>query len=117
MPQQLLDAIADVRNDVKPTDWVLSVLGEDGLRLVGSGSGGVTALAASLDASSVFYGLVRTTDVIDKSVTVKFVFLSFIGSAVPPMKRARVSTIKGSVTGIFSPFHAEMVRLWGAEPN
>lgn len=115
VPRQLVDAIADVRHDGSPTDWALSVLADEGLRLVGSGSGGVAALAAHLNGSSVFYGLVRTTDVIDNSVTVKFVFISFIGSALPPMKRARVSTLKGCVSEIFSPFHAEMMRA--TEPS
>jgi len=112
VPPELGRAIADVRNDATPADWALCVLGDDGrtLRLCGAGLGGAAALAARLTADAVYYGLVRTTDVIDSSTTaVKFVFVSFLGSELSPMRRAKVSTIKGAVSAAFGAYHAEML--------
>jgi len=110
-PAELKAAISDVRSDASPTDWALCALEPDGssLRLVGKGEGGAEALAAQLSDDAVFYGLVRRTDQIDKSTTIKFVFLSFIGSALSTMKRAKVSTVKGAVSEVFAPFHAELM--------
>ena len=110
-PNLLKAALSDVRSDASPTDWALCALEPDGssLRLVGKGEGGAEALAAQLSDDAVFYGLVRRTDQIDKSTTIKFVFLSFIGSALSTMKRAKVSTVKGAVSEVFAPFHAELM--------
>ena len=38
------------------------------LRLIGSGSGGVTELASHLSQDNLFYGFVRTTEAIDRYV-------------------------------------------------
>jgi len=112
LPAGLAEAIADVRNDRTAADWVLSGFSDGGgLRMVGSGEGGAEALAKLLDSEGAFYGLVRTTEVIDASTTIKFVFVSFIGSSVPVMRRAKISTYKGTVSEVFAPFHAE---LYGA---
>ena len=113
MPPELAGAIADVRNDATPTDWCLCGFDGSGaameMRMVGSGSGGVAALSALLSAEGLYYGLVRTTEAIDASVTVKFVFISFIGESVAPMRKAKVSTLKGTITVAFEPFHAELL--------
>ena len=79
------------------------------LRLIGSGSGGVTELASHLSQDNLFYGFVRTTEAIDSTVAVKFIFLSFIGENVPMMKKAKTSTLKGTITEAFEPFHAELL--------
>ena len=66
-------------------------------------------MAERLHDDGVFYGLVRTVEQIDQSTTVKFVFVSFIGEGVKPLRKARISTFKGTVTEAFEPFHAELL--------
>ena len=46
---------------------------------------------------------------IGSTVAVKFIFLSFIGENVPMMKKAKTSTLKGTITEAFEPFHAELL--------
>ncbi len=58
-----------------------------------------------LDPKQVLYGLIRVTEVIDKSTTVKFVFLFWLGEEVPPMTKARVTTHKGNVEAKLAPYH------------
>lgn len=76
-------ALAEVRKG-SGNDWAL--LGYAGqtnaLQLVGTGSGGLAALRAKLDGNNAYYGLLRTTEKIDDSVTTKFVFVICIGEAV-----------------------------------
>jgi len=72
------DAIADVRNNDTPTDWVLftySDKAKNTLDLTGKGTGALSALKGHLDVAKMSYGLVRVTDKIDNSVTIKFVFI------------------------------------------
>lgn len=79
------DAIRDVRNDATDTNWMLSTFSNGALTLVGSGNGGANKLAKQLSPDGVFYGFVRTTEKIDKSTTVKFVFISFLGESLGDM--------------------------------
>ena len=110
-PPELSSALADVRSDSSSTDWALARLSGRALTLVASGEGGAAALSRYLTDDAVFYGLIRRLDQIDGSATVKFVFLSFLGARLPPLERARTSTVKGALSSAFSPFHAEMMRM------
>ena len=92
IPDDLVASIADVRSDGSTTNWTLSLFEKDALRLIGSGSGGADELSTQLTADGVYYGLVRTTEQIDKSTTVKFVFISFLGENLGVMKKAKMST-------------------------
>ena len=58
---------------------------------------------------NIYYGLVRTTETIDQTEAVKFVFISFLGEKVAPMRKAKISTLKGTITEAFAPFHAELL--------
>lgn len=93
IPPTLVAALADVRDDKTPSDWCLAgLVGETSeLALIGSGSGSTAALASHLNSNGMYYGLVRTTEQIDDSTTVKFVFISFVGDDIPVMRRAKVS--------------------------
>jgi hypothetical protein len=115
-PPELSAAVKEVRDDTKPTDWALARLGDDGqsLTLAGSGTGGAEGLAAHLTSDAAYYGIIRVTDLVDRSSTIKFAFLAFLGEDLSPMRRAKASTIKGSVSSVFAPFHAEMVGLTDA---
>ena len=111
LPSDLAAAIADVRSNDSATDWCLCGYadGELNLKMVGSGTGGTDALAAQLRDDNVYYGLVRTYEQIDATRAVKFVFLSFVGEGVAAMKKAKISTLKGTITESFTPFHAELL--------
>ena len=51
------------------------------LCVAATGRGGADELAAALDASQVMYGLLRLTQRIDSSTTVKFACVSWLGDA------------------------------------
>jgi len=51
---------------------------------------------------------VRVTDKIDNSVTVKFVFIVWCGEKVPFVRKAQITTHKGSVTSLFGQHHNDI---------
>jgi len=105
-------AVADVRNDGTPTDWVLfKYEGPKSQTIVvaGSGSGGLNELASNLSSEIVGYGLVRKTDRIDESETVKFAFILFIGDKVGIMQKARISVHSGAVKDFIGQFHVDIM--------
>lgn len=109
----IIDAIQQVRSDSTDADWMLT--GYTDLKqtkdmhigLVGVGSGGIEELKQHLTNDNIYYGLVRMTDQIDNSVTVKFVFIHFMGNELKPMARARVTTHKLTVSEVFRPYHVD----------
>jgi len=106
----LLEAIKDVRADATETNWVLAghVEGNyESVRLVGSGSGGVDELTARLNSRTVHYGLVRNTQKIDLSTTVKFIYIYFVGAAVPALQRGKIGTAHGEIKKHFHPYHID----------
>jgi len=103
--------IKDVRNDSTSTDWVLvGYEGKKGNTMVslGKGSGGVEEMISLLEDDMVGYGLVRKTEKIDESLTVKFVHVVFIGENINRMHRARLGTHKGAINALFSPYHVDV---------
>lgn len=112
LPADVAAAIARVRSDADPTEWC--VLGYDNAKqpamlVMEEGAGDLTALQSHLEAKSVLYALVRVTQQIDASATIKFVLISWVGDEVAPMRKARLSTLRGSATSALGPFHAEML--------
>jgi hypothetical protein len=108
---QIKDAIADVRNDKTPTNWVLlSYNGENSndVQLVGSGDGGVNELISHLQDNIVGYGLVRVSERFDNSDTVKFVFIKWIGESIHRMLKARLGTHSGAVKEVLQPYHVDV---------
>jgi len=104
-------ALQDVRKDGTDTDWAL--VGYDGpnsnnLILLGKGTGGIDALSEKLSSDIVGYGLVRTTEKIDASVTVKFIWIDWAGENINRMLRARLGTHSGTVKELFAPYHVDL---------
>lgn len=104
--------IADVRSDATETNWV--VVGYEGgkgntLVTLGKGTGGVAELVEQLADNIAAYALVRKTEKIDESLTVKFAFIIWQGENIDRMHRARLGTHKGSVTELFSPYHTDII--------
>jgi hypothetical protein len=104
------EAISQVRKNGSGVDWALA--GYEGqtskVVLVGSGGGGLSALRVHLTADSVNYGLLRTENIVDDHVTVKFVFILWIGENVRSIRRAKIATHKGAVTEYFGQFHVDI---------
>jgi hypothetical protein len=104
-------AITDLRNNNTPTNWVLFSYADsqkNTLNLTGTGSGGVEELRPHLDMAKVSYGLVRVTDQIDNSTTVKFVFIVWCGEKVPFVKKAQITTHKGSISTLVGQYHNDI---------
>lgn len=104
-------AIAEVRDDVTPTNWVVVGYESNGdikkpLVVVAKGSGDIDEMKQHLDDSQAMYSLFRTTDVYDDIKTVKFVYIYWIGEAVKPLTKGKLSAIAGPVEQLFSPSHA-----------
>lgn len=73
-------AIAEVRDDVTPTSWVVVGYGDDGnikkpLSVVAKGTGDIDAVKQHFDDSQAMYALYRTSDTYDDIQTVKFVYI------------------------------------------
>jgi len=58
-----------------------------------------------LPNQNIFYGLVRVTDRIDQSETVKFVFVIWCGEKVPFVQKGKMTTHKGSISTLIGQFH------------
>lgn len=104
-------ALSEVRSNSSPTNWCLFTYSEakqNDLDLVATGTGDVEELKAHLDESKMAYGLVRVTDMIDNSVTVKFVFIIWCGEKVSFIKKAKMTTHKGSITILVGQFHTDL---------
>mmetsp|Transcript_27046 Transcript_27046/g.65245 ORF Transcript_27046/g.65245 Transcript_27046/m.65245 type:complete len:97 (-) Transcript_27046:475-765(-) len=61
-----------------------------------------------LDSSQIMYALVRLTQLVDRSTTVKFAFISWVGDDVAPMRKAKLSTLRGEAASILAPVHTEV---------
>jgi len=105
------DAIAAVRKDNNASDWVyITFAGTSGaasqkLIFGGSGSGGTDAMKSHFKDDAICFGLVRINDKIDDSVTVKFVWVNWLGEGVGTMQKARLSTLVGLVKDFFGQSH------------
>jgi hypothetical protein len=108
--EQLLDAIKDVRNDKSETNWVLvghpnndpNVIG-----LVNKGSDGLAGLVSNMQEDKVLYALLRVTTKVDLSITVKFVYVHFVGERVGFASKGRFSVVHGDVVKNFQPYHVD----------
>lgn len=97
-----------VRRDDDPTNWFIASYVKAGtLSVVNSGSGGFAEMKGAFGGTYPQFGLLRVTDVVDKNVTVKFVFLKTLPDGVPPMIKAGLSTKKELLDNLFSPFHTD----------
>jgi hypothetical protein len=104
-------AFQELRSNDHPSNWVLFTYSDSAkntLDFIGSGNGGVEELKGHLNETKSSYGLVRVTDKIDNSVTVKFVFIFWCGEKVPFVKKAQITTHKGSVSALVGQYHNDV---------
>jgi len=105
------DALKSVRNDKSDVDWCLFTYEDpksQKITLKGTGNGGIEDLKKHLSNDMIGYGLVRKTDKIDDSITVKFVYIFWLGEDAPRMQKARVSTHQGAVRSFIGQFHVDI---------
>jgi len=104
-------AIAAVRKDGEPTDWMyISYVGTSGaasqqLKFGGSGNGGIDELKTHFQDNQIYFALASMTDKIDDSVTVKFIWINFLGTKVGTMMKARLSVALGGVKDFMGQSH------------
>jgi len=110
------EAIKSVRQDNNLVDWALATYDHSGnktqsksLVLVGTGQGGLSELKSKLADNIVGYALYRTTERVDDSETVKFVFIDWRGPQIHRMQRAILGTQSGAVREIFAPYHVDLL--------
>lgn len=102
-------AIAAVRNDGDATDWAAcKYVHKHTLSLLGSGAGGFDDMMAALVDDAACFALLRVTDRIDNSVTIKFVYVKYMpDDGVKPMVRGAINTMQGSIDAVFTPSHVQ----------
>jgi hypothetical protein len=108
---EIRDAIADVRNDKTSTNWALvSYQGENtnDVGLLGKGDGGIDELISLLKDDIVAHGLLRVTEKFDNSITVKFVYINWVGESIHRMLRARLGTHSGAIKELITPYHVNV---------
>ncbi|KAL9656540.1 hypothetical protein ABK040_005302 [Willaertia magna] len=115
--EAIQEAIREVRHDGSDINWMAITYAPNSktkLTLLGKGTGGVEEMKQDFQTDKVYFGLVRTTEIIDESETVKFVFIHMLGDKVGPMLKARVSIHKGTVEELLRPYHTT---LFATEPS
>lgn len=68
--------------------------GPPSICLVDKGTGTLSELVSKLRADDIYYGYVRLVVGDATSVSTKFLFATYVGGQVSPLKRARVSVHK-----------------------
>ena len=106
------EAIARVRDNACDDDWVLCGFGHpkkcDDMAVLGSGTGGIEALAAVVPDGDVAYGLVRASFLFDsagsvKAETVKFVYVHWRPEVIPLARKMKIGILEGKIKKALSP--------------
>jgi len=99
----------EVRSDANDTNWVLyGYEGNNKIVKQAAGAGGLDELKAELKEDQVQYGYLRVVSGDSESKRAKFVFISWVGERVGPLKRAKVSVHKAGVKQIIQSFAIEV---------
>jgi len=107
------EALGEVRNANSTVDWASFTYegnntGNGSIVLDGKGEGGLAALANFLQDDHISYNLLRVIDIIDDHPTIKFVFITWIGTAVKFMQKAKITPHKGAVTSFIGQAHVSI---------
>ncbi|CAF3152083.1 unnamed protein product [Rotaria socialis] len=107
---EIQEAWQQVRNDASDDNWILLSYGDNGdIVLSGKGTGGLIEMKTQLNENQVYYGVARVRAVDDHgSKRAKFVFITYVGTGVTPIRRARVSTHKHEFERFFNGYHIQV---------
>jgi hypothetical protein len=110
LDESVIKAYNTIRSDPPSITWALFGYDADGRKIVTaqSGSGGVGAFTAHLKPEDRAYGFVRVTTGDSMSARAKFIFVTWVGEKVPPLKKARVSTDRMFVKETIREFAIEV---------
>eukprot|EP00300_Choanocystis_sp_HF-7_P002767 c12101_g1_i1.p1 GENE.c12101_g1_i1~~c12101_g1_i1.p1 ORF type:complete len:360 (+),score=87.66 c12101_g1_i1:41-1120(+) len=109
IPAAVLDAVKAVREG--QTEWtVIGYEGKKDMRVVASGTeGGFSGVCAAFIENDFCYGYYRTSLLVDKSNTTKFVFIRWAPESTPPMRKALFGTHAGFLSdNLFQPYHVDL---------
>ncbi|SCZ98511.1 BZ3500_MvSof-1268-A1-R1_Chr3-1g05432 [Microbotryum saponariae] len=105
-------AYEDVRNDKSETNWLLlDYEGDksDKLNLTATGTGGLDELKTKFADERASFAYARITYSNDKESTRdKFIFITYIGSGVRVMRKAKISVHKSEVQKVLRAFSIEV---------
>lgn len=105
---QVSDAYEDVRNDSTSTSWVLLCYEEKNIKFHSSGED-YNQLLSQLTDDERMFGYVRMEVGDEMSKRAKFALITWVGSGVSAMKKAKLSTDKALVKNIFKSFAIEVM--------
>jgi len=105
---ELAATYQEVRNDSNDTNWCLFGYEGNAIVVQGKGSGDLEELKGSLAEDQVQYGYLRVISGDSESKRAKFVFISWVGERVSPLKRAKVSVHKASVKQVIQSYAVEV---------
>jgi len=107
-PEAAETLIKRVRSDADDLAWVIFKYEANSDNMLGihaSGEGNLEEFRSNFDVSQRMYGLLRLVDVYDGHRTIKFVFIPWAGERVGIMRKARMTTHKGSITELIGQAH------------
>jgi len=105
---ELAPAYQEVRSDSNDTNWVVFGYEGNAIQVQGKGSGDLDELKGTLAEDQVQYGYLRVISGDAESKRAKFVFISWVGERVSPLKRAKVSVHKASVKQVIQSYAVEV---------
>eukprot|EP01097_Dermamoeba_algensis_P001926 TRINITY_DN175_c0_g2_i2.p1 TRINITY_DN175_c0_g2~~TRINITY_DN175_c0_g2_i2.p1 ORF type:complete len:553 (-),score=181.91 TRINITY_DN175_c0_g2_i2:249-1907(-) len=105
--------IKSVRSDRQDSpSWALltyeDLSSQKKLNVHSTGKDGISEMISRLKDDCIYYGYLRVTTGDELSVRTKFVFFTFIGESVGPLKRARVSVHKAQVATAIQNYSVEI---------
>jgi len=102
-------AYADVRSDSNPTTYaVFGYNGPKKISLQATGSGDFNEFASKFDDRQAQFGYLRVTTGDSESKRAKFVFVSWVGTGVGALARAKVSVHKANVKEVVRDYAVEL---------
>ena len=116
---QLNAAYNDVRDDNSDTDWALVGYTSNGkaLEVRGTGSGGLDELKEGFVEDEPMFAYLRITTGDEDSIRQKFCLISWCGTKVKALKKARMSVHKASFKEVFREYAVEMHYTEQSEVN
>ena len=100
--EPFLNSYKKLSDKSAPNNWMAMSIGDNKLVANGEGTGGWNDLRAAFKDDSVNFGIIKVQAVDEQnSVRDKYIFITYVGSGVSVLKKARVSVQKDGVSKLF----------------